>query len=294
MPSRRLDQVDDVAANRRRDVNELRLPHHLGDRRRVRDGPDVVEGGPGPLGRQDVGLDLGRGISDRESQHEPVQLGLGQRISALVLDRILRRDDHERRAQLVGLRVDRHLPLLHALEQRRLRLRARPVDLIGEHDVGEDRAGTEFEVAPLLIEDVDAGDIAGKQIGGELNAPEGAVHRPRDGLGEHRLADAGYVLDEHVTLRHQPHEGQPNLPALALDDAFDVRLDPFEALREQLPFRGVFDCLHVTSRPGVAPSYRRAAKNGPPDLPATRRPGSSTPRARQRRAARCILCVEMA
>ena len=36
--------------------------------------------------------------------------------------------------------VDGDLALLHRLEQRRLGLRRGPVDLVGEHDVGEQRA----------------------------------------------------------------------------------------------------------------------------------------------------------
>ena len=51
------------------------------------------------------------------------------------------------RGSAVGVRVDRDLPLFHRLEQRRLRLRRRPVDLVGEHDVGEHAAGPELEIA---------------------------------------------------------------------------------------------------------------------------------------------------
>ena len=49
--------------------------------------------------------------------------------------------------------LDRDLPLLHRLEQRRLRLRGRPVDLVGEQQVREDRPGPELEVAAALVVD---------------------------------------------------------------------------------------------------------------------------------------------
>ena len=65
--------------------------------------------------------------------------------------------------------VDRDLALLHAFEQRRLRLGGGAVDLVAQHDVGEDRAGPELEVALLLVEDVDAGDVGGQQVGRELD-----------------------------------------------------------------------------------------------------------------------------
>ena len=54
--------------------------------------------------------------------------------------RVLRGDDEERIGQLARLALDGDLVLLHRLEQRALRLRRRAVDLVGEHDLREDRA----------------------------------------------------------------------------------------------------------------------------------------------------------
>jgi hypothetical protein len=53
------------------------------------------------------------------------------------------------------------LTLLHGLEQRALGTRRRAVDFVREHDVGDDRPGTELELALLLVVEVDAGDIGG-------------------------------------------------------------------------------------------------------------------------------------
>ena len=78
---------------------------------------------------------------------------------------------------LVGDAVHRHLPLLHALEERRLGLGRRPVDLVGEHDLAHDRAGPELELLGLLVVDRDAGDVGRQQVGRELDAPEGAAER---------------------------------------------------------------------------------------------------------------------
>ena len=96
---------------------------------------------------QHLGLALAVGIADADPQQEAVELGLGERIGALVLDRVLRREHDERPRERVGLALDRHLPLLHRLQQRGLRLRRRAVDLVGEQEVREDRPGTELEVA---------------------------------------------------------------------------------------------------------------------------------------------------
>ena len=67
--------------------------------------------------------------------------------------------------ELVGLAVDGDLPLLHALEQRRLRLGRGAVDLVADDDVREDRSRLELEVAVLLLVDGDAGDVAGSRSG---------------------------------------------------------------------------------------------------------------------------------
>ena len=92
-------------------------------------------------------LGLARREVDDELEQEPVELRLGQRVGALVLDRVLRRGDEERVGERPGHAVGRDLALLHRLEQRRLRLGRRAVDLVGEHDVREDRALAELELA---------------------------------------------------------------------------------------------------------------------------------------------------
>jgi hypothetical protein len=86
--------------------------------------------------------------------------------------------------------------LLHALQQGRLRLRRGTVDLVADHDVGEDRPRLELELPGLLVVGAHTGDVAGQQVGGELHATHRAVDGPRQRLGKHGLADSGHVLDE--------------------------------------------------------------------------------------------------
>jgi hypothetical protein len=85
--------------------------------------------------------------------HEAVALRLGEGVGALHLDRVLGRDHHERRLELVGRAVDGDLALLHALQQRGLGLGRGAVDLVADHDVGEDAARLELELAGVLVED---------------------------------------------------------------------------------------------------------------------------------------------
>ena len=100
-----------------------------------------------------------RRIADQHLEHEPVDLRLGQRVRALRLDRVLGRHHEERIGQPVGLAADRDLPLLHRLEQRALHLGGRAVDLVGEHEVREDRPERHLELTELLVEDPRADDV---------------------------------------------------------------------------------------------------------------------------------------
>jgi hypothetical protein len=103
--------------------------------------------------------------------------------------------------------VDGNLALLHRFEECALSLGGRTVDLVAEHDVGEDGAGPELELPGLLVEDVRPGDVGGKQIGRELHPRKGTLERARDRPREHGLADAGDVLQQDVAAaQHCGHD----------------------------------------------------------------------------------------
>ena len=61
---------------------------------------------------QHAGLGVGVGVAERQAHHEAVQLRLRQRVGALVLDRVLGREDHERARELVREDVDGDVALL--------------------------------------------------------------------------------------------------------------------------------------------------------------------------------------
>ena len=92
------------------------------------------------------------------------------------------------------MRVAHHrdLALLHRLQQGGLRLRRRPVDLVGEHEVAEQRAFLEDELALAadLLEHGIPGDVAGQEVRGELNAPRFQLHGLGDALDQLGLAQA--------------------------------------------------------------------------------------------------------
>ena len=180
-----------------------------------------------PQGRRVVG------VADGCLQQEAVELRLGEPVRSGLLDRVLGRDDHERQPDVVALAVDRDVPLLHDLEQRCLRLRAGAVDLVGEHDVGEDRPAVELELALALVVDADAGDVTGQQVGGELDAAGRPGDALRDRASERGLAGAGEVLQQQVPFAEQGDEAQAHDEGLAEQHLLDAGHQAAEGLLER-------------------------------------------------------------
>ena len=172
------------------------------------------------------------GVAERGAHHEAVELRFGEPVGAGLLDGVLRSQHEEGHADLTGDAVDRDAALLHDLEKGGLRLRARPVDLVGEHDVREDRPGVELEGPLLLVVHADAGDVARQQVGGELDARVRALHRLRHRARQRRLARAGDVLQQHVAVAQHRGEDEFDDVALAEHGPLDVVGELAERLRE--------------------------------------------------------------
>ena len=82
--------------------------------------------------------------------------------------------------------------------------------------------GPELELPALLVEDGHAGDVAGEQVGGELDAREAAVDGTGQRLGEQRLAHAGEVLHDDVTTGQERDHARPDDFLLAQDHRPDA------------------------------------------------------------------------
>jgi hypothetical protein len=235
----RLAQVDDVALERRSDVDASGGLDEVDDLGYLGDRGKVFEGRAAAVCLEDLELGGSARIAHRQAHHEAIELGLRQRIRPFVLERVLRRDDHERGSERVRGPIHGDLALLHAFEQGRLGLRGCPVDLVPEADVREHRPPLELEAVGGPAPDVHAGDVARQQVGSELNARPRAPQRTGERLGEHGLPHSRHVLEENVPFGDQGHQGQPDCITLALDGALDVADDPFERALEtgEVPLR---------------------------------------------------------
>ncbi|MNS95467.1 hypothetical protein D3C72_1297290 [compost metagenome] len=155
------------------------------------------------------------GVAERDPHREAVELRLGQRMRADLLERVLRGDDEERRGQRMRGAVVRHLPLGHGLQQRALGFRRGAVDLVGEHQLGEDRAAMEAELAGLAQEDRYANQIRRQQIARELHPLVLQAQRLRQRMRERGLAHAGYVFEQQVAAGQHAGQGKAHLARLA-------------------------------------------------------------------------------
>ncbi len=216
-------ELDDPAVERVVDVDVLRRRAELLDLVEADHRLERLERMRVALLGEDPQLVLDARVAERGAEEEAVELGLGQRERALVLDRVLGREQQEGVRQLSRDAVDRHLLLGHRLEQRGLRLRSRPVDLVDEDDVREDRAGPELEPARLLVEDREPGDVRRLEIRRALDPlRDRALDAPCDRPREHGLRRARDVLEQDVAVAGERGEHELDLAALPVDDGLDV------------------------------------------------------------------------
>ncbi len=152
---------------------------------------------------QDAAFHRGIGKADFHVQQEAIQLRLGQRVGAFLLDGVLRRHHQEQRRQIVSAAAHADLALCHGLEQCRLHLGRRTVDLVGQHQVVEDRPLLENEAAGFRTIDLGAGDVGGEQVGGELDAMKLRFQSFGELLDRPRLGQPRRPFDKHVAVGEQ-------------------------------------------------------------------------------------------
>jgi hypothetical protein len=275
---RRQQQPDGVVLHRRRHdhlvAHQPRPPldlagvHHLVGPRQLAPRRPVEDRGQLLAGRE----------RHQQLEEEPVELGLGQRVGPFLLDRVLRRQHEERLLELVDGPGHRDAVLLHRLQQCGLRLGRGAVDLVGQDDLREDRAGLEAEVAAAvgrLGDDVRAGDVRGHQVGGELDAVERQVEGLGEGADQERLAQPGDALEQDVAADEQGGEHAADDLRLADDDLADLGLQRGEPGAELFGAGRQRGVGGVHARVVTAPAAGVEGPTSPSGRPGTRRRSSS-------------------
>ena len=163
---------------------------------------------------------------------------LGQRVDAFGLDRVLGREHEERARRGLRLSRDRDVAFGHHLEQRRLHLGRRPVDLVGEHHVREHRAPLDVEVLARRPPDPRADDVGGYEIGRELQPGERAADHPGERRNREGLGQTGHTLDQAVTAGEEADHRPLDHAVLADDHPLDLEQGLFEPLGVALVVEG--------------------------------------------------------
>lgn len=174
----------------------------------------VAARGAGHLAHQGLFLGFGR-VIDAQLEHEAVEFGFRQRIGAFLLDRVLRRQHHERLRHRQGASFQGDLALLHHFQEGGLGLGRRAVDLVRQQQVGEHRPLAQLELLAGEVVYGVAGDVAGHQVGGELDAREAAVEAARQGAYQQGLAEPRHAFHQHVAAGEQRGEHVVDHRALA-------------------------------------------------------------------------------
>ena len=81
-----------------------------------------------------------------------------------------------------------------------------------------DRTAAQLKIAALLVIDRHAHDVAGQQVGRELQAAELAAQREGQRAHERRFTASGQVVQQHMAAGKYGHQNQFDLAVLADDD----------------------------------------------------------------------------
>ncbi len=123
-----------------------------------------------PETAEDVLLLLQIRVFDDDACQEAIELGFGELVSTFLLDGVLSGDDEEGLLHGIGLPVYGDLSLFHDFKKGCLGLGRCPVDLVDQDDIRENRAGVKGKSTLRHIKDGSPGNVAGHQVGGELDA----------------------------------------------------------------------------------------------------------------------------
>ncbi len=135
-------------------------------------------------------------IGDAKLHQEAIQLRFRQRISTFEIDRILGGEDGKCRRKRITRSVDRYLPFLHALQQRRLRSRRHAVDLVDQQEAGKDRPLVQHELLARAAKHIGAQNVSGHKVGRRLHSMKFQPQHLRQQFDHQRFGDTGDAFDQ--------------------------------------------------------------------------------------------------
>ena len=124
-----------------------------------------------------------------------------------------------------------------------MRLLRRPVDFIGQDEMGKDRSLFGPKAAECGVEDASSNDVRGQQVGSELNALELRADRVGERHHRQRFGQSGHPLEQDMGITHflflsplkrvgdlrEKADQEPlDQPLLPDNDAIDLPGDPID------------------------------------------------------------------
>ncbi len=192
---------------------------------------DVLAGEHGLHGFEWVGFGLvgedfcflfGADVAELALHGEAIHLSFREWECAAEFDGVLSGDGEEETVEVIACAVDGDLAFAHGLEKGALSAGGGAVDFVRKEDVCEDGAFVEAEFLGAGVEDGDAQDVGGEEIGGELDAFEfGVGDGVCDGFGEGGFAGSGEVFEEDVAAGEHAGEDFADGGFLAVYDLAD-------------------------------------------------------------------------
>ena len=153
------------------------------------------------MSKTDSPLRLTARIIHVDLHEKAIELRLGQRVGALLLNGILGCQDMERTRHVVAVAGHGDVVLLHCLQQCGLGARACAVDLVRHQELAENRAGNEAEAslpAGTLFEHLAAENVRRHQIGSKLDTARLEPKHNAHGLHQLGLGQPGKSDEQGV------------------------------------------------------------------------------------------------
>ena len=161
-------------------------------------------------------------VIHKDFHHKPVYLRFGQRIGSLLLQWVLCGQHQKRLVKHKRLFTNGHLLFLHRLQKRRLHLGGRPVDLVGQDQVGKYRTLLHHEFSRALIEDHGPNQVGGEQVGRELDTLKIELQYLRQRVDGQGFRQARYAFEQDVAARKQANQQPVHEPVLPHHNIADL------------------------------------------------------------------------
>ena len=208
---------------------QVLAPHHLA-RQRLGDARGGGEHAP-------LGVEVG--VAHVDLHEEAIELRLGERISPLLLERVLRRQHLEGPRQGMIASGDRDAAFLHGLEEGRLGARTGAVDLVRHQELAEHRPLDEAEGAAsalVLLQHLRAQNVRRHEVGRALDALHVEPEHDAERLDEARLGEARHADEEGMPSRQECDKGLIDDLLLAENDLAQALAHRQHALAQVLDF----------------------------------------------------------